>query len=201
MEAAAGRAPTRRAEYAEATRSALLRAAMKLFAERGYADVSIDEICGRARVTKGALYHHFRDKRDLFRALCEQVEDEWVDEMVEIVSKETDPMRRLEVGCDVFLDGCLEPARQRILMVDGPAVLGWEQLHSGRGLRLIRHELRAAMDAGELELQPLDPLAHLLLGALAEASLAIARDADPARAREGFGVALRRLVDGLRPAR
>src|SRR5919197_6468848 len=103
---------SRRQQYAEATRTALLQAAETLIAERGYADVSIDEICVRAGVTKGALYLHFESKRDLFRALCDYVEDSWVDEMVEEVSGESDPLRRLLMGCDAFLEGCLDPARQ-----------------------------------------------------------------------------------------
>jgi AcrR family transcriptional regulator len=197
------RSATRRSENAEATRAALLKAALKLISARGYADVSIDEICRRARVTKGALYHHFRDKRDLFRALCEYVEEAWVDEMVAAVSAERDALRRLELGCDAFLDGCLDPARQRILLLDGPAVLDWEELRridSRRGLGLIGGALEQAMEAGRVESQPVEPLAHLIYGALSEASLAIARDDKPEAARRRMGVAMRRLIEGLRPA-
>jgi AcrR family transcriptional regulator len=191
---------SRRRQYAEATRTALLSAAEILIAERGYADVSIDEICVRAGVTKGALYHHFASKRELFRALCDHVEDSWVDEMVEAVSGEDDPLRRLLMGCDAFLEGCLDPARQRILVLDGPAVLGGDPMHSGRGVALLGRALREAMDAGELERQPIAPLARLLYGALTEASTAIARDRDQARARKDMGAALRRLIEGLGPA-
>jgi AcrR family transcriptional regulator len=191
---------SRRQQYAEATRSALLRAALPLIAEHGYAEVSIDEICARARVTKGALYHHFESKRHLFHALRDYVEDSWVDEMVEAVSGEDDPLRRLLMGCDAFLEGCLDPARQRILLLDGPAVLGIEEMYSERGLGLIAHTLREAMDAGELARHPVEPLARLLFGALTEASLAIARDDDPARARKAMGAAVRHLIEGLGPA-
>jgi AcrR family transcriptional regulator len=191
---------SRRRQYAEATRTALLSAAEILIAERGYADVSIDEVCVRAGVTKGALYHHFASKRELFRALCDHVEDSWVDEMVEAVSGEDDPLRRLLMGCDAFLEGCLDPARQRILVLDGPAVLGGDPMHSGRGVALLGRALREAMDAGELERQPIAPLARLLYGALTEASTAIARDRDQARARKDMGAALRRLIEGLGPA-
>jgi AcrR family transcriptional regulator len=192
---------SRRQQYAEATRSALLRAARALIAEHGYAEVSIDEICLRAGVTKGALYHHFENKRDLFRALCEDVENSWVDEMVEVVSIEDDPLRRLLMGCDAFLEGCLDPARQRILLLDGPAVLGLEGMYSERGLALIAHTMREAMEAGELERHPVEPLARLVFGALTEASLAIARDDHPAAARKAMGAAVRHLIEGLGPAR
>ncbi|MGZ4202083.1 MAG: TetR/AcrR family transcriptional regulator [Thermoleophilaceae bacterium] len=196
-----GTVVARRIEHAEATRSGLLDAARELFAAEGYADVSIDEICRRARVTKGALYHHFRDKRDLFRAVCSEVEVEWIDELAGLMADEPDVMARMMLGCNAFLDACLDPARQRILLVDGPAVVGWEELRrmdAGRGLTLISGVLQGAIEGGELERQPVEPLAHLLLGALNEASLAIARDRDPVGARERIGSALARLLDGLR---
>ena len=192
----------RRAEYAEATRRGLLDAARELFAADGYVDVSIDEICRRARVTKGALYHHFKDKRDLFAAVFEEVEREWADELAELVAEERDPLERIQIVGDAFLDACLDPARQRIMLLDGPSVVMWEELRqidAGRGFRLITTLLGDAMKTGQLEPQPVGPLAHLMLGAMHEASLAIARDKDPARARKRIGAALNRLVEGLAP--
>jgi AcrR family transcriptional regulator len=192
----------RRAEYAEATRRGLLDAARELFAAEGYVDVSIDEICRRARVTKGALYHHFKDKRDLFAAVFEEVEREWADELAELVAEERDPLERIQIVGDAFLDACLDPARQRIMLLDGPSVVMWEELRqidAGRGFGLIATLLSDAMDTGQLEPQPVGPLAHLMLGAMHEASLAIARDKDPARARKRIGAALSRLVEGLTP--
>jgi AcrR family transcriptional regulator len=192
---------TRRAENAAATRRALLSHAQQLFARHGYADVSLDEICRRARVTKGALYHHFRDKRDLFRAVCTQVEEAWVAQTLAIAAAEPDPFGRLQLGCEASLDGCLDPTVQRILLIDGPAVLDWQelrQLDAHRGLGVMRATLKDVMDAGEIEHQPVGPLARLILGALTEAALAIARDADPVTARRQFGSSLARLIDGLR---
>jgi AcrR family transcriptional regulator len=195
-----GAVVARRVQYAEATRRALLDAARDLFAAEGYVDVSIDEICQRAGVTKGALYHHFRDKRDLFRAVFEEVEGEWADELGALVAEERDPLERIEIVGDAFLDACLDPARQRILLLDGPALVAWEEMRridAGRGFGLIATLLSDAMEAGQLERQPVGPLAHLMLGAMYEASLAIARDKDPARARKRIGAALTRLVAGL----
>jgi AcrR family transcriptional regulator len=192
----------RRVQYAEATRRGLLDAARELFATEGYVDVSIDEICRRARVTKGALYHHFRDKRDLFTAVFEEVEREWADELAALVAEERDPLERIQIVGDAFLDACLDPARQRILLLDGPSLVAWEELRqidAGRGFGLIVTLLSEAMDTGQLEPQPVAPLAHLMLGAMHEASLAIARDKDPARARKRIGAALARLVQGLTP--
>jgi AcrR family transcriptional regulator len=192
----------RRVQYAEATRRALLDAARELFAADGYVDVSIDEICRRAGLTKGALYHHFRDKRDLFRAVFEEVEGEWADELAALVAEERDPLERIQIAGDAFLDACLDPARQRILLLDGPSLVAWEELRridAGRGFGLIGTLVGDAMDTGQLERQPVGPLAHLMLGAMYEASLAIARDKDPARARKRIGAALTRLVVGLAP--
>jgi AcrR family transcriptional regulator len=195
-------AVARRVQYAEATRRGLLDAAREQFASEGYVETSIDEICGRARVTKGALYHHFRDKRDLFTAVFEEVEREWADELAALVAEERDPLERIQIVGDAFLDACLDPARQRILLLDGPSLVAWEELRqidAGRGFGLIATLLSDAMDAGRLERQPVGPLAHLMLGAMYEASLAIARDDDPARARKRIGAALTRLVEGLAP--
>jgi AcrR family transcriptional regulator len=179
-----------------------MEAAQDLFASEGYVDVSIDEICRRARVTKGALYHHFRDKRDLFTAVFEEVEREWADELATLVAEERDPLERIQIVGDAFLDACLDPARQRILLLDGPSLVAWEELRAidaGRGFGLIATLLGDAMKTGQLEPQPVGPLAHLILGAMHEASLAIARDKDPARARKRIGTALSRLVEGLAP--
>jgi AcrR family transcriptional regulator len=193
---------TRRLANAETTRRALLREARRLFARRGYANVSLEEICRRARVTKGALYHHFRDKRDLFRTVCREVEEDWVAQTLAAAANEPDPLRRLELGCEALLDACLDPTLQRVLLLDGPAVLDWDELRrieAHRGLALMSTALGDAMDAGQLERQSVKPLARLILGALTEASLAIARDAEPAQARIQMGAAVTRLIRGLRP--
>jgi AcrR family transcriptional regulator len=193
---------TRRTENAETTRRALLREARRLFARHGYAAVSLDEICRRARVTKGALYHHFRDKRDLFRMVCREVEAEWVARTVAAAAEQQDPLGRLELGCEALLDACLDPTLQRVLLLDAPAVLDWDELReieTRRGLGLMSVALGDAMDSGQLERQPVKPLARLILGALTEASVEIARDANPARARAQIGSSLTRLIRGLRP--
>src|SRR3954451_12984327 len=121
-------AVARRVEHAEATRRGLMEAAQELFASEGYVDVSIDEICRRARVTKGALYHHFRDKRDLFRAVFGEVEGEWADELATLVAEKRDPLEPMRIVGAPSLAACLDPARQRILLLDGPSLVPWEEL-------------------------------------------------------------------------
>ena len=192
---------SRRQEHALDTRESLVAAARELFAERGYAATPIEEIARRARVTKGALYHHFDDKRELFRAVCRSVQLGWVERIRAAVADEPDAGRRLELGLDAFLESCLDPETQRIVMLDGPAVLGPDELHAvdeRHGLTMIEETLADAMDSGDLRRAPIEPLSHILLGALNAASLVIARSADPAAARAEVGDALEQLVEGLR---
>jgi AcrR family transcriptional regulator len=189
-------------EHAEATRAALVSSARALFAERGYAAVSVEEIVRRARVTRGALYHHFDDKADLFRAVFESVQIDLANRLRAAASAQPDPARHLEVGCHAFLDACTEPDVQRIVLLDGPAVLGWEAWHESDvnfGLELLQRSVRAAIEGGAVEKQAVGPLSHLLLGALNGSGLEIARSRDPGRARREMRKALDRLLDGLRP--
>jgi AcrR family transcriptional regulator len=194
---------TRKAEQSEATRRALIRVARKLFATRGYAATPIEEIVQRTRVTRGALYHHFAGKQDLFRAVYEDLERELAEKITAAAETEERWERHLEVGCQAFLDACRDPAVQRIVALDAPSVLGWEAWHeidAKYGLGLIISALEAAMEAGYIEEQPIEPLATLLLGALTEAGLAIARADDVDAARKELGASVARLLEGLKPA-
>jgi AcrR family transcriptional regulator len=192
---------TRREEHSEATRAALIGAARELFAERGYAAVATEEIVRRARVTRGALYHHFKDKQELFHAVCEEIQGEIAERITAVASREPRPEKHLEVGCEAFLDVCLEPAVQRIVLLDAPSVLGWEAWHEldeRYALGMIRLSLEVAMAEGYLEKQSTGPLAHLLLGALNEAALSIARADNVKKARREVGASLARLLEGLK---
>src|ERR671922_416395 len=128
-----------RAQQSEATRRKLLRAGRDLFARRGYNDVSTEEIVRRAGVTRGALYHHFRDKRDLFQAVVEQIEQEVMQKVAETALAEGDPWEQQTAAIGAYLDVCLEPAVQRIVLVDAPSVLGltaWREIEATYGLGL-----------------------------------------------------------------
>src|SRR5437764_1621019 len=145
------------AERTEATRTALIAAARALFADRGYADVGTEEIVSRAGVTRGALYHHFRGKQDLFRAVYEVVEEEVTMRIAAGMQDVADPIDLLRKGSQLFLDACVEPEIQRIALIDAPSVLGWEEwreIGQRYGLGLVQIALQNAMDAGLLQEQP-----------------------------------------------
>jgi AcrR family transcriptional regulator len=190
-----------KAERSELTRAALLAAARELFTERGYAAVSTEEVVRRAGVTRGALYHHFRDKQDLFRAVFEAIEQEMAERVATAALAEADPWERQRLATGAFLDNCLDPAVQRIALTDAPSVLGlaaWREIEERYGLALVQMAIRSLIDEGLIERQPVEPLAHLLLGAFTEAGLLIARSSDRVAARVQVGESIDRLMAGLR---
>jgi AcrR family transcriptional regulator len=198
---AASRPPGRRDEEARATRDALVSAGLDLFAERGYAEVGTEEVVKRAKVTRGALYHHFEDKRDLFRAVHERVEEDLVAGIAARMEGTSDPWEVLLTGMTSFLDACDDPAIKQIALVDAPAVLGWQEwrhIDERYGLGLTKAALGGAMEAGVMRRAPLDALAHLLLGAMSEAAFVVANADDTAAARADIEAALVGLLEGLR---
>ena len=185
----------------EATRRRLVTAARTLFGARGYADVGTEEIVRAAGVTRGALYHQFRDKADLFAAVAEEVEAEIAERIAsgaDVLS--ADPVGALRSGAQLFLDTCAEPEVERIILLDAPAVLGaeaWRDLAGRYGLGLVQLALQAAIDAGAIVPQPVVPLAHVLIGALNECALYVARAEDPPAAREQCTAILDRILHSL----
>ena len=189
--------PRTQGERSEATRAALLAAARRLFAERGYAGVAMEQVVAEAGVTRGALYHHFASKRELLAAVYEQLEAELVAQVAAAEVQGASVAELLLGGASIFLDRCLEPEVQQIVLLDAPAVLGWErwrEIGARYGLGLIEGLLRAGVESGEIARQPVEPLAHALLGALDELALMVARADDPQVAREEAGRTLETLV-------
>lgn len=188
-------------ERAQATRAALVSAARDLFTEHGYAGVGTEEIVGRAQVTRGALYHHFADKRDLFRAVHEQMEGEIVDAIAARMEGEADPLELLKTGTRAFLDACMDPAHAQVNLLDAPSVLGWaewREIDMRYGMGLVTAGLQAGVEAGVLREQPIRPLAHLLLAAMGEAAMMIANANDPQATRDEMEESLLELLEGLR---
>src|SRR6201996_653654 len=200
----ARQASARRAEHAADTRGALITAARRLFASRGFDDTGTEQIVAEARVTRGALYHHFRDKADIFRAAMAEVAADVATRLVDeqLAAEADSPMREIRDGMSAFLDVCVTGAFQRLVLVGGPRVLGadaWEDLVERYGRSLLEQWLQRCVGTGDLDDVPLPALARLLIAMLTEASLAIARADDPAATRADLGAVLDRMLLGLRP--
>src|ERR671931_2280167 len=134
-----------RLRQSEATRGRLGRGGRELFSRHGYNDVSTEEVVRRAGVTRGALYHQFKDKRDLFAAVVEQIEQEVMHKVAETALAEGDPWEQQRAAISAYLDVCLEPAVQRIVLTDAPSVLGlaaWREIEAKYGLALVEAGLR-----------------------------------------------------------
>ena len=196
--------PTRRtqADRTAATRALLIDSARKLFAEKGFSAVSTEAIVAAAGVTRGALYHQFDDKAALFAAVYEEVENELVADVAEriVVAGPGDELQAMRVGARLFLDLVSAPDVQQIVLIDAPAVLGWEQWRAvgiKYGLGIIEVLLAQAIADGVVPDQPLRPTAHVLLAALDEAALYIARAADTDDAREQMEQVCDRMIAGI----
>jgi AcrR family transcriptional regulator len=191
----------RQAERSASTRAKLIKAARTLFSRRGYADVGTEEIVRRAGVTRGALYHQFPAKEDLFLAVYEQVEQELTEGVVQLLDESAGPYEAMRAGIRLFLDACRTPDVQRVVLIDGPSVLGWarwREVAERYGLGLMQGVIAEAIEAGELVALPAEPLAHLLMGALDEAALLVARDP---QSSDEVTATLERLLEGLRAER
>lgn len=188
-----------RAAQAASTRRDLLQHARKLFAQKGYAESSTDEVVRRARVTKGALYHHFSNKLELYRAVVEDMERELVASMAQAAGGERTPQKKLEAVCRAYLDACLDSALTRILVVEAPVVLGWKEWcalahqHEIAALAAYLESVVAKSATGE---RPLE-MAHVLLGALNTSARVIAQADDPQKARAQVEGTIDRLLKGL----
>jgi AcrR family transcriptional regulator len=196
--------PRTNEELSEATRRKLLAAGRRLFATRGYAGVSADEIAERAGLTRGALHYQFGDKRGLFEAVTRQLLAElarriFTDTMAEVAEGPDE----LERGCEVLLAAYGEPELQAILLRDAPVVLGWtdwRRLQDEAGLAaLIGHALEHWVAAGWIAAERVEPLSRMLFGALTQAGIAIGEAKDRNAARDRYTAEVRQLVRGLAP--
>lgn len=194
--------PKRTTEQAAETRALLLRAGRELFGTIGFTAAKASDIAQRAGVTRGALLHHFGDKEGLFAAVLEAVESESAKRVFAAAIAGSNPLERLRHGFDAFLLDCVRPEITQIMLIDGPSVLGWQVWHeidSRYGYRPVLDTVKAAVAADLLESDDPDSLAHLLLGALAEAGTVIAHSDDPEATQARMAKSMSHLIDGLRP--
>jgi len=196
-------APRRtQAERAAETRDALIAAARPLFAAQGFAEVALEAIVRAAGVTRGALYHHFADKTELFAAVFEQVEGEVATRMGEAIdaSNQTDPVEVMRLGAGFWLDACSDPEVQRIVLVDAPAVLGWTrwtEIGNRYNVGMVRALLTDAVETGRIPPQPIEATVLTILGAMREATLYVALAEDHDQARQEAGIVMNRLIQAL----
>ena len=194
--------PRTQVERTAATRAALVAAGRRLWGERGYGAVGTPEIARAAGVTRGAMYHQFDDKAALFRAVVEDMEAGVTEEITRGVgaSGARDPAAALHAATDAWLAACRRPEVRQLLLLDAPAVLGWDGFRDialSHGLGLTEQLLEAAIEAGQLARQPTRALAHVLIGALDEAALMVATADRPEAALAEVRSVLHALLDGL----
>ncbi|HXY66303.1 MAG TPA: TetR family transcriptional regulator [Mycobacterium sp.] len=190
------------AERAAETRDALIAAARPLFAAQGFAEAALEAIVRAAGVTRGALYHHFADKTELFAAVFEQVEEEVAARMGEAIaaSNQTDPIEVMRLGAGFWLDACSDPEVQRIVLVDAPAVLGWTrwtEIGNRYNIGMVRALLTNAVETGRIPPQPIEATVLTILGAMREATLYVALAEDHDQARQEAGIVINRLIHAL----
>jgi AcrR family transcriptional regulator len=188
-------------ERSEGTTADLVGAARELFAAEGYEGTLLDDVVERAGVTKGALYHHFKGKRELFEAVFDREQAELADVVREAYMREADRWDGLQAGCRAYFEALLEPGAQRITVIDGPAVLGRDRVreiedrHTVAGLRLgLEHAVRDGLIAP----RPVEPLVQMLDGAICSAAVVVARADDQRAATEQVLAELRLILDALR---
>src|ERR1700733_16202765 len=168
-------------ERREATRAAIVKAAKRLFGERGFASTTMDNVATAAHVAKGAVYHHFETKEAFFEAVFDEVSQDLVAEVDRAARSENDALAAMAAGTQVYFAACASDTTGQIILRDGPAVLGWERWreidarHFGGGFPL---GLARAMDDGLIARHPVEPLSRLLLGAVTEAAVAYSAGSD-----------------------
>jgi AcrR family transcriptional regulator len=191
--------PRTQADRLAATRAALLKAARTIFAEQGYEAAATEEIVRRAKVTRGALYYHFEDKRALFDAVASEVARE-IATKIDAMTPMDDPLQALIVGTGAFLDACLDPAVRRIYLIDAPAVLGWHrwrEIDAPHGVRSLREGVTAMLAQRSDDALAIEPTTFLLAGAFNEAALWIAEAKEEKAARRAMDRALAALIERL----
>lgn len=197
----AHRTGLKKAEQREHTMNSLISISRALFAEAGFANVSMEEIVGRAGVTRGALYHHFGSKEGLFRAVLDGVQGDVAEKVDQAASRHTSLWDQLTEGCRAFLEASTEPSIQRILLVDAPSVLGWNDWRDSDAAnsgRLLEDLIAALIEQGILRPLSASALTHLLSGAMNELAIWITQSEDQASALEQAQAALLEVLVSLK---
>lgn len=191
-------------EQRERTRSALLEIAVRRFAADGYAGVALEDLVAEAGLTRGAVYHHFGSKEGLFRAVVEHAQRGVAETVERAASVDADPLASFLAGCRAFLEASLAPEVRRILLVDGPAVLGWGEWREGdldTSVRLLDAGVAELAEAGVIADERLATLATMVSGALNEVAIANAHSPDPDAEIDAAVATLEQMLSGCAPVR
>lgn len=192
---------TRREEYAEATRQALLSAGREIFAREGYHAAGIEAIARASRVTRGAFYHHFEDKKALFDAVVVSLQSEAATRVQEISREKTKIWDRLYTGIDAYLDVSIEPVYARIVVQEAPAVLGnarFAEIEQAYPMALLKATLRSLKREGELIFDDIDLLGHMLDAVICELSIMISTSPEPKKVRARGRKIIEGMLDSMR---
>jgi AcrR family transcriptional regulator len=194
-------APGKRAAKGRATRGQLIEVATSLFASHGYEGTSIEAVLAAAGVSRGALYYHFSNKEALFAAVLAAISDRVTAEVTEAIRDCTDPVDAMHTAALAWIDLAGDPVIQRVMLVDAPSVLGWEQwraMDEGRTVGAMQAMLQAVSDSGRLPQELVEPFSHMILAALDEAAMVVARAPDSraavAEGRQAVEELLNRLL-------
>jgi AcrR family transcriptional regulator len=190
----------KRAAQGRATRGQLIEVATRLFAEHGYEGTSIEAVLSAAGVSRGALYHHFAGKEALFEAVVSAVSEQVTVELTEAVKGCADPLDAMRTAAIAWIGLAADPVIQRVVLVDAPSVLGWDRwraMDDGRTLGTMRAMLQAISDSGRLPAELVGPFSHMILAALDEIVLVIARAPDPTATVAEGRMAVQALLDRL----
>jgi AcrR family transcriptional regulator len=195
-----GERPNRNVARGEATRGQLVAIATRMFAERGYEDTSIEAVLREAGVSRGSLYHHFASKEVLFEAVAEEVETSVGAQTVAAASGSAGPVEALRAGFLAWIRLAGDPVVRRILLIDGPSVLGWERwraMEERHALGLIRAVLQLIADEGKLRPESVATLGNILLASVNEVALLVARSDDREAAMQAGADAIDELLQRL----
>ncbi|GKU80098.1 TetR/AcrR family transcriptional regulator [Paenibacillus sp. L3-i20] len=190
----------KRPEDVETTKQLLLRRAEQRFAEIGYAKTSIDEIVKQEQLTKGAMYYHFKDKRDLFEQVVDRLLQEIVDRILNAIDGQDDPWEKTMIAIDTYLEGCLQLAYRRIVIQEAPAILGWKEWREKEKrsvMKLSTMLLMELMASSYIKEQSVELLNDILFGAITEAAIGIAHSNDPSEARIQAKSILERMLKAM----
>lgn len=180
------------------TRRDLIDAGRNLFVEKGFFNTSVGDIVTASGVgTRGAFYHHFKDKTELFRAVFVEVERDLTLRSLASPPRGADSWERLSAGLHGFLESALEREVQRVMLLDGPVVLGWQALRAiqeDNSIALINEMVSEAIAEGVIDDQPVGELTHMVVAAVEEGALLVAHASQPARARKRAAKVLDRLL-------